>query len=242
MESTKRQEFASYRKLGLDRTHKSEVRRRRLQERGIYAYVGANDSSRPFLKVLRSSYNKTRADVSKKILEDALRLGIAPEQADDLMRQKIEDAAYDALLGESRTLQRIELEFQKRHGRSLTPFEAERFVAVMKTPREAPENPRESAVAEGVEERTRRRWLGDVIQGALRSHVQAPCHLQSAWASVAGTEAAMDTELRYVDYARGLAFCRCLSSTQMHMLKRQSDLASRLGLALGVKINKIVFQ
>jgi hypothetical protein len=53
---------------------------------------------------------------------------------------------------------------------------------------------------------------------------------------------ALETLLESVDREKGLAICRCLSSTRSFVLRRRKDLPAKLSEILGVRIEKVVFR
>jgi len=239
MPDSKKKEMATYSKLGLYRTVKSKRRRSFEEDKGLYLFVGDNRSGRPWIKVLKGHYEKawevvmakTKARPRPKEMEEGAWL--------DLLRLQMEHEIYELLLTQTTDLEQLSESFQKQHGRKMTAYEKERFGAAMNHDTKLESNPKtETRQAD----RLRQHWVNNVVSKIRKTQDQRPARLQQAWASVVGTEAAMETNLEGIDSIRGTAYCRCLSSVRRFELARQSDLPKRLGLALNQTINKIVYK
>ncbi|NJK92187.1 MAG: hypothetical protein HC904_10370 [Blastochloris sp.] len=58
MENSKKQEMATYSKLGLYRSSKSKRRRSAVEDKGLEIFIGDNRTGRPWVKVLRAHYDE----------------------------------------------------------------------------------------------------------------------------------------------------------------------------------------
>jgi hypothetical protein len=241
MEDSKKKEMATYSKLGLYRTTKSKRRREFVEDKGLYVFIGDNRSGRPWIQVLRAHYDLAWEEALKEA-----KMRPRPDELEeeiwlDLLRPQLEQAIYDRLLGQTSDLEQLTDSFEKQHGRKMTPYEKERYSLAMekgvkKNPKTAQKQSEERA------EKTRKHWIGNVMGKIRKTQNQRPARLQLAWASVVGTEAAMDSNLEGIDAIRGVAYCRCISSARRFELGRQSDLPKRLGEVLKQSIKRIVFK
>jgi len=239
MEDSKKKEMATYSKLGLYRTTKSKRRREFVEDKGLYVFIGDNRSGRPWIQVLRAHYALAWEEAIKKAKTRDRPEGLEEEAWLDLLRPQMEHEIYDVLLAQTTDLDRLTESFEKQHGRKMTPYEKERYCAVMDNGQSLP---RTRTPSEERTDRTRKHWIGNVMEKIRKTQNQRPARLQQAWASVVGTEAAMDSNLEGIDSVRGVAYCRCLSSVRRFELGRQSDLPKRLGEVLKQSIKRIVFK
>jgi hypothetical protein len=241
MEDSKKKEMATYSKLGLYRTTKSKRRREFVEDKGLYVFIGDSRSGRPWIQVLRAHYTEAWEQALSEAKKRERPEGLEEEAWLDLLRPQLEHAIYDRLLAQTSDLDQLSDSFEKQHGRKMTPYEKERYSAAMG--KQAGAVPlKEKDKSEDRAGRTRKHWIGNVMGKIRKTQNQRPARLQQAWASVVGTEAAMDSNLEGIDSVRGVAYCRCLSSVRRFELGRQSDLPKRLGEVLKQSIKRIVFK
>jgi hypothetical protein len=239
MEDSKKKEMATYSKLGLYRTTKSKRRRSYVENQGLYIFIGDNRSGRPWIQVLKAHYLKAWEEALREVKKRPRPEGMEEEPWLDLLRPQLEHAIYDRLLTQISHLDQLNHSFEKQHGRKMTPYEQERYHSVMDADQKlstSQEKDTDRAL------RSRKHWIGNVMAKILQTQDQGPNLLQHTWATVVGTEAAMDSNLERIDTTRSIAYCRCLSSVRRFELARQTDLPQRLGQALGKKILRIVFK
>jgi hypothetical protein len=239
MEDSKKKEMATYSKLGLYRTTKSKRRRDFVEDKGLYVFIGDNRSGRPWIQVLRTHYNTAWEEALQAAKKRARPEGLTEEAWLDLLRPQLEQAIYDRLLAQTSDLDQLSESFEKQHKRKMTPYEKERYAAVMTSGPQPTSAQKQGQDRAG---RTRKHWIGNVMEKIRKTQNQRPARLQQAWASVVGTEAAMDSNLEGIDTVRGVAYCRCLSSVRRFELNRQNDLPQRLGEILKQSIKRIVFK
>ncbi|MDD5260887.1 MAG: hypothetical protein PHD76_03470 [Methylacidiphilales bacterium] len=233
MNNEKKREWATYFKLHLHRQFKSRAKREALAGKGLFVAIGGDTPDRPYLKVLKTDYVLTWQQIAFEMVEKLEKSRLDPADCFNLLRVQIEREVYCRLSAKSEELARLNRQFEKGHGRAMTAREQELYAGAMKLG--APPV-RVAANA------TRSLWLNSVLDKIRRAQGQSPNHLQQAWASLVGTEAAMETVLEKVDASRGLAYCKTLSSARRYSLQRKSDLAVRLGKLLNLNIQKIVFR
>jgi len=232
----KRRELATYRDLDLDRLHKSRHGRSRVQAGRLYLYVGEGNSERPYLKVLRADYQRVWEQVKAEWEKAALGMEVPYAAFDNLQRTRLENRVYDLLAMEASELSTLESNFLKTQGRRMTPQERSIFSrALEKEPARKPDPQKAAAI-------NRKAILNDLLHKIELKQKDEPGRLQQAWATVVGPEMAMETLLESVDREKGLAICRCLSSTRSFVLRRRKDLPAKLTELLGVRIEKVVFR
>ena len=234
MNTEKKREYGTYFKLRLHREFKSRARRESLAGKGIYIAIGSNSPDRPYLKVLKSEYTRTWKEVANELTGKLSKITPDPESCFELLRTQIEREVYARLSAKQEELSRLNRQFEKQHGRTMTAREQELYAGALKLA--AP------ASAVGSAGKTRSQWLNSVLDKIRKRQSQSPNHLQQAWASLVGTEAAMESILEKIDTEKGVAYCRSLSSAGRFSLQHKNDLASRLGALLNLNIRKIVFR
>lgn len=235
----KKRELETYRALGMYRENKSRRRRDRVSGGGIYRFIGGTSNDRPYIKVLKRDYMQAWEIVTtemRKQLED-----FSPEELQSLegshLTREIENRIYDRLSALSQKMAELESSFVKQHGRRMTPHERNTFAKVIGTEPSTPPSPEARARA------ARSKLMHDVVAQIGRQQKNSESNLQEAWASVVGSEVAMEVKLDRVDAEQGIAYCRCLSSVRLFELKRQSrGLSKKLAKALKMNISKIVFR
>lgn len=239
MENAKKKEMTTYAKLGLYRTVKSVRRRNMEEEKGLHVFVGNPRSGRPWVKVLRAHYETAWKEIYLNVKQQKRPADLSEEKWLDLMRGQMEQEIYDALLVQTSDLEQLGDSFQKQHGRKMTHYEKERYGAALEKGG-ALQKPLDASNQRATQ--LRKHWAHSVMDKIRKAHNQQPARLQQAWASVVGTEAAMETCLEGVDRVRGAAYCRCMSAGRRFELSRQGDLAKRLSAVLGQEIKKIIFK
>jgi len=230
MNREKAREIATYAKLGLNRQHKSRRRREAASAGGLCRFIGGTDSDRPWIKVGERDYQEAwRAAAAE--LEWARRT----DAERDLLRPRLEQRVYDRLVARAGEARKLGEEFDKTHGRPMT--EKERLIyAQVRVEAAADLSAGERAG------RLRGLWARGLVEQIRRRQEGHPRRLQEAWASVVGSEAAMQTALLSYDAARGVAYCSSLSSVVAHGLRRKPGLVEKLSQTLGVKITRVVFR
>jgi hypothetical protein len=237
--STKQRELETYRKLKLGREAKSFRRRELAAEQGLFRYVGEGTAQRPYFRVLRKEYERIWKEEWAKVRElwaPSVRTREAhlTRQA-DLCRLQVERAVYDRLAMAQADLQRLADAFEKQQGRRPTSHEMERFGKNLPPSGSLPTEGERAAAH-------RKRWVGEVLSEIQNRHRHHEGRLQQAWATVVGSDTAMEILLEKVDAGTGVAVCRCLSSSRAHKLRLQRDLPLRLGKELGMRVTRILFR
>jgi hypothetical protein len=231
METEKKREWATYRKLDLQRQHKSRAKRDAVASGGLHLFIGGTDSDRPWLKVDRSDYvqvwKEVAAELAKQNPDDSSR---------ELLRVRQEQIVYDRLLARASEMRGVGDQFQKSHGRAMTTHERELYTRISRDDAHQPLSPQDRA------ERVRSLWMHGLMNKIRRNQSGSAGRMQQIWAEVVGAEAAQDSTLDYVDPLRGLAVCRTTSSIRAQQLKRQHGLAAKLSQALGTIITRIAFR
>ncbi|MDX6767421.1 MAG: hypothetical protein SFU85_11595 [Candidatus Methylacidiphilales bacterium] len=231
MEAEKKREWATYRKLDLQRQHKSRAKRDALASGGLHLFIGGSDPDRPWLKVARADYVRVWKEVDAELARDQ-----PDPAARELLRVRHEQMVYDRLLAQSSEMRGVGDTFQKSHGRAMTTHERELYARISRDRDHSPLTPQERA------KRVRSLWMHGLMDKIRRNQSGNPQRMQQIWAEVVGPEAAQDSTLDYVDAVRGLAVCRTTSSIRAQQLKREPGLAAKLGQALGQKITRIAFR
>lgn len=234
MEREKKREFATYYKLHLDRQLKSRAKRQKVADGGLYLFIGGHSAEMPFLKVPRDSYVRMWKSVA-----DELSARLAGRVNDvgacfNLLAPRIERETYARLAALTARLSELDGQFVKRHGRSMTAREKELYTSAL--------DREEAAPLTISAQKVRRIWLNSLMGKIRRAQTTSPDNLQKAWASVVGSEAAMETQLERVDPLKGVAYCRSLSSVRRFELQRQHGLPVLLGKQLKTPVRKIVFR
>lgn len=232
----KKKEMATYRDLDLDRLHKSKFGRGKVHAGRLYVYLGDGHADRPYLKVLRSDYLRVWEQVKAEWMKEAEGLKVSYATFDNLQRTKLENRVYDLLSREFGDLSVLESNFLKTHGRRMSPQERSIYARAAAKGPVGRLDPATAARA------TRRATLNDLLHKIELKQKDEPGRLQQAWATVVGPEMSLETLLESVDREKGLAICRCLSSTRAFVLRRRKDLPAKLSEILGVKIDKVVFR
>lgn len=235
-DATKKNEFTTYKKLGLSREHKSRKNRRKAEEERIWLYIGGERADRPFLKVLKSDYLRVWDEVNGKMAKEKGLKGLSIEQWADLQKKQIERAVYDVLAAKDQLVIELETSFKKKHGRGMTPHERSIYARAIENSKKENVNIKRRA------ELLRKSILNNVLKQIERCQRNQSSRLQQAWATVVGTEAAQETLLEKIDEQNGVAVCRCLSSTLAFKLKRDKDLAARFSKELGFIVKKVIFR
>ena len=71
MEKDKKKEWSTYKRLNLQRKHKSRAKREAVEKQGMYCFIGGQEG-RPYLKVLKTDYLRFFRE-EKKIKANCLR-------------------------------------------------------------------------------------------------------------------------------------------------------------------------
>lgn len=228
--SEKREEFKTYKSLGLGRNLKSRFRRDQIDRKRVNRVIGGGD--RPFLEVNNQRYIALRREVTKELLREAQNAGIhvpiEPLMAS--LRHRIEQVTYERLILEQQAAARVEVSFLEHHGRHPTHLEKQRFVesAMVGMDKSAPTFA------------TKRGGLIDEILSKIQGKQENnPARFQTAWAQVVGPDIAHQSHLDRVDAASCTAYFRCYNSALSYQLQRQPDLPKKLGKALGMAIRSI---
>lgn len=233
---SKKNEMATYKRLGLSREHKSKRGREKASREKLYCYIGKNAPDRPFLKVLRSEYLRIWDEENVKSASQKAPKGVSEDQWADLRRHQVETAVYFRLARQHQTLSALETSFQKRHGRGMTPHEKKLFAKMLE------KEPLSVVSSQKRIQSARKSVVDGVVRKIEGKRRHQPARLQQAWATVVGEEAAQETFLEKMDVQNGVALCRCLSSTLAFKLRRHKTLAAKLGKELGMNIRKIIFR
>lgn len=233
---SKKNELATYKRLGLSREGKSKRQRQKAEAEKLHRYIGQGTASRPYLKVLRSDYLRVWDEVNTELAQKNAPSGLTPAEWADWRRVRVEREVYDRLARQHRAMVELESSFQKRHGRGLTPHERSLFGRMMEKDEGSASSPQKRARA------LRKSVAAEVLGKVESKRRHQPARLQQAWATVVGEEAAQETFLEKIDTQNGIAVCRCLSSTLAFKLRRRRNLAAKLGKELGMSLKRIVFR
>jgi hypothetical protein len=226
----KKEEYKTYKELKLGRDLKSKFRRERINTRHVNRVIGGNEM--PFLEVNNQRYLAVRAEVTRKLLNDARDAGIdiPIEALIASLRHRIERMTYDRLALEMQSVAQVESAVIGKQGRHLTYQEKQRFI--------------ESA-ALGLDKQkfnsatTRAGLVDDVLAHIQQRQGNNPARYQAAWAQAVGPDIAQQTQLDKVDAASGTAYFRCYNSVLSYQLQRQFDLPKKLTKALGTTIRQV---
>ncbi len=226
----KKEEYKTYRELGLGRDLKSKVRRNKINLKRVNRVIGGNEC--PYLQVNNQRYLEVRREVTKQLLREARDAGlnVPIEALMASLRPRIERLAYERLAKEQQAAAHVEVKSVETNGRHPTFLEKQRFV--------------ESA-ALGMENQTlsaemSRGGLVDDVIGRIQNRQQNnSARFQTAWAQVVGPDIAHQSQLDHVDSASAIAYFRCYNSVVSYQLQRQFDLPKKLGKALGMVIRQV---
>ncbi|GAB4251417.1 MAG: hypothetical protein OHK005_18590 [Candidatus Methylacidiphilales bacterium] len=233
----KRREMATYRSLRLLRTHKSKAGRRRVEDSRLYCFVGKGSEDQPFLQVTRSEYLRVWNECAEKLQGELVKLGLDPVQAFPLQREKHERMVYERLAKDTLRTVRTAAEFERLHGRPMTPHEQNLFA------RNCPDDlggEGEAGNASG--KRVRQMQMARVLGSIGSAARHRPSFFQEAWSALVGPVIAAEVMLESVDSQAGVAFCRCLNSALAHDLRRRRSLPGKLSDSLGLRIERIIFR
>jgi hypothetical protein len=234
MNREKIQEWSTYKRLQLNRKHKSRAKRSAIEKEGIYYFVGGT-RGRPFMQVLRTDYLRIFQEEEKKLRSSAFFQKVTRHQAADLMRNHLENLIYDRLLTHAQSMAKLEETTLKNEGRSLSAHEKEIYSKAIT----------ESPVQMDTESRattTRKRWIQSVLSKVSHRCQSSPNHLQNVWQELIGVENAQQVRLNFVDKKKGIAYCQSVSPTVSASLRMKRNLALELGKALDLKITRIVYR
>jgi len=232
-EHSKREEIKTYRAIGLSREGKSRAGRRKAERTGLYRYIGGDALERPHLKVPREAYLRVWRESQAIILEKWKNTVLEATAKAALMRPEIERLTYAKLAEEVGAIVAVETSFQQSEGRKMTPHEKAIYGQTLKLSK---------AQRNDNFQMTQKRKLAvdQVVQKIYDLHQGDKNHLQGAWASIVGSEMALDSILESIDSRTGIAFCRCTSTTLAFELRRMRNLPALLSSALGRKILKVL--
>jgi len=233
MDSEKKREFATYYRLHLDRQLKSRAKREAVSRKGLYVFLGGDTPDRPYLKVLKSEYLRVWKETAWQLSQQTSGSGGDPDALFNLLRPHIERQVYRQLSVQSAQMAQLDREFQKRQGRALTVLEKEQYARALQQQDSPPQAEKGGH---------RRMWINSLLDKVRHNQSNQADFLQQIWANLVGSEAAMETQLYKIDAAKGVAYCRSLSSSRNFQLQGQKNLAALLGKALKTNIRKIIFR
>lgn len=234
-EHSKREELKTYHAIGLSREGKSRVGRRKAQQTGLYRYIGGDCLERPHLKVPREAYIRAWRESQIIIIEKWKSTVLETTAKAALMRPEIERLTYEKLAEEVGAIIAAETSFQQSEGRKMTLHEKALYGKTIQLSPHQKEDHSQMA-------QKRKLALNQVVQKIYDIHQGDQNQLQAAWASVIGSEKALDSILESIDDRTGIAFCRCTSTTLGFEIRRMRDLPAKLSKALGRKIQKILLK
>jgi hypothetical protein len=234
--AAKRRELATYRALRLDRAHKSRAGRRKLEDAKLHLFIGRGTADQPFLKVTRAEYFRLWHECAHEIKTELRHLGLDPETTFPLQQEKHERLVYQRLADDILRTVQSEVEFQRLHGRNMTPHERNLFARTRKIP--TSEGTRHAGRVTSI----RKLQLENVLQKLERKQQASQTRLQDVWSALVGPSIAAEAFLESVDPEQGLAICRCLNPTRAYELRRRTTLARKLSDALGLNIQRIIFR
>lgn len=235
---SKKEEVKTYKKLGLGRDHKSRAGLRRIEEGGLYIYIGGDAPDRPHIKVPRKEYLRIWQETHRNMMKEAGEIAQQnPSAFADALSLQVDRNAYEILARRQQAMEQLSTTFRKQHGRAMTPHEETLFLQTLEL-HDAPvilSGTRRAAIA-------RRRVLDEVMHKIMQTNEKSVDRLQQVWKTVVGEEAAKESVLEKIDPQQGLAICRCLNTTLAFRFRQQRNLATKLAQALGLNIKKIVFR
>jgi len=230
----KKKEWSTYRRLHLQRQHKSRAKREAIEKEGIYCFVGGT-RGRPYMQVLKTDYLRIFKEEGQTLRQSNFYHKVTPHRAADLMRNHLENTIYDRLLTHMQALAKVEETTLKNEGRTLSSHEKEIFSkAITDDPVRLNNESRATT--------TRKRWIQNVLSKVNHRCQSNPGHLQHAWQDLIGVENAQQVRLTYVDKKRGIAYCQSVSPTVSASLRMNRNLAQELGKSLDLKISRIVYR
>ena len=238
--SYKRKEFSTYRTLKLNRTHKSRAKRQALSEQMIFCYIGGDSPNRPYLKVLKSEYHRVWIEVVNDIRVKSHNSGFTLEQIMDLNHGKVQKLVYERLADHAQALEALESNFVQQHGRKMTPHELKLYTRLLNKEPQTKTSPKIDPVESS--QSMRKMVVQKVMKKIRDAQKRDPGKLQQAWATVVGSEMALDSHLERIDSERGLAICKCLSSARIYELRRDRSLPQKLSKELGMHVQRIIFR
>lgn len=233
MQSTgkdKREEYKTYKELGLNRNLKSRARRAQIERRRVNRVIGGGDL--PYLEVNNQRYLALRMEVTRELLREAKEAGlnVPIEALMASLRHRIERIAYERLAAEQRTAAHVATSFVRHHGRQPTFQEKQCF---LESAALGAQNTSPGSVVR------RSGIIDDVLAHVQNRQANNPTRYQTAWAQVVGPDIAHQSQLDHVDAASATAYFRCYNSVLSYQLQRQADLPKKLGKALGVAIRQV---
>ncbi|MEM1158655.1 MAG: hypothetical protein AAF649_02500 [Verrucomicrobiota bacterium] len=234
MNQDKKKEWSTYRRLKLQRQHKSRAKREVIEKEGIYCFIGGT-RGRPYMQVLKTDYLRIFKAEEQALRQSDLFKKITPDRAADLMRNHLENIIYDRLLSHMQALAKVEETTLKNEGRSLSSNEREIYSKALK----------DDPVQLNHESRattTRKRWIQSVLSKVNHRSQSNPSHLQHTWQDLVGVENAQQVRLTYVDKKRGIAYCQSINPSATASLRMQRNLAQLLGQSLDLRITRIVYR
>lgn len=239
-DSHKKEEISTYHALRLGRQQKSRRKREILCDKGIFCFIGGKTPGRPFLKVLRSEYDRVWREVMDELRLKEKTQGLSLEQFDDLIRGKAERLTYERLAVQVHDVEDLEAHFEEKHGRRMTYQERKLYSRLLKS---AENQPSASAARPEAQARSSRKfWLNEVVSQVQRNQKRQPDRLRQAWVALVGSEIAKESTLESVDTNKGIAICRCVNSARAFELRRRRDLPGKLAEALQMNVTRIFFR
>ncbi|MEM6821810.1 MAG: hypothetical protein AAF558_07730 [Verrucomicrobiota bacterium] len=234
MQRDKKQEWTVYRRLKLDRKHKSRAKRSIVEGEGIYCFVGGT-RGRPYLKVLKADYVRFWREEEAKSRKSILYKKLPTHRAADLLRLQLEKNVYDRLLAHHQALSHLESATRQREGRTLSAHEKEIYSKALD---ENPVSLNEQSRAKS----NRKRWIHSVLGRIEDRNESHPDRLQNVWQNLVGVEEAKHVCLNNINSKRGIAYCRSTNPAMSYKLRQRQDLPKLLSEALGIKVSKIVYR
>lgn len=234
MNQDKKKEWSTYRRLNLQRQHKSRAKREAIEKKGIYCFIGGS-RERPYLQVLKADYLRIFEEEKKTLRESNFLKHVDSVHKADLMRSHLENLIYDRLLTHTQSLAKIEETTLKNEGRTLSAHEREIYSNAIKDA-SVQLDPASRATT------NRKRWIQGVLSKVSHRAQTGSDQLQSIWQDLVGVETAQQVRLNYIDKKRGIAYCQSINPSATASLRIQRDLAQQLGKSLNLKITKIVFR
>lgn len=234
MNRDKKQEWATYRRLHLNRQHKSRAKRGKVDDGGIYQFIGGT-RERPWLKVLKADYHRIFREEADQVQKSPLIEQLPPGKAADLLRSRLENQIYDRLLVHQQAMSEVEARTRQSEGRTLSAREKEIFGKTLD--REKVDLDQEARART-----TRKRWIQSVISSISQRNESAPDRLQSIWQEIVGPEDAQQVRLNYINCQRGIAYCQSVNPSISYRLRRQQGIKESLSKALNIQIKQIVFR
>lgn len=234
MNPDKKKEWSTYRRLHLQRPHKSRAKREAIEKEGIDCFIGGT-RGRPYLQVPKAEYLRIFKEEEVILRNSDFFKKVTSPRAADLMRNHLENQIYDRMLTHMQALAKVEETTLKNEGRSLSSHEREIYSqAIAKDPIQLNTESRATT--------TRKRWIQSVLSKVTHRCQSNPGQLQNTWQDIVGVESAQQVRLTYVDKNRGIAYCQSVNPSVSTRLRMNRGLAAELGKALNLKITRIVFK